>query len=264
MVPTLKIGQRILANRLISKPSVGDIVVFHPPKGADPTTNPICGNPSQGGGHDQPCDQPTADRVDPDVHQARRRRPRRPDRDRGRPRHSQRCPGEGLLHRALWRRRCVHFPAIDRRSARPLVHDGGQPWCLRRQSFLGSRPRPAGSSASPSSPTGRLTASASSKRRGAQTGGDRTARKLFAFDRSLEHRFVAGADEAGRGCLAGPLVAAARAVRPGTDHAAGRAGARAAQRLQAAFRGVPGRAVPDHHARRDEGRRHLPVCARDR
>ena len=31
----------------------------------------------------------------------------------------------------------------------------------------------------------------------------------FAFDRSLGVRFVAGADEAGRGCLAGPLVAAA-------------------------------------------------------
>ncbi len=59
MVPTLKIGQRILANRLISKPSVGDIIVFHPPQGADPQTNPICGNPNQGGGHDQPCDQPT-------------------------------------------------------------------------------------------------------------------------------------------------------------------------------------------------------------
>jgi signal peptidase I len=59
MVPTLKIGQRILANRLINHPSVGDIVVFHPPKGADPTTNPICGNPAQGAGHSQPCDQPT-------------------------------------------------------------------------------------------------------------------------------------------------------------------------------------------------------------
>jgi ribonuclease HII len=33
--------------------------------------------------------------------------------------------------------------------------------------------------------------------------------KLFAHDRSLGARFVAGADEAGRGCLAGPLVAAA-------------------------------------------------------
>src|SRR5271154_2144939 len=32
--------------------------------------------------------------------------------------------------------------------------------------------------------------------------------KLFAHDRRLGVRFVAGADEAGRGCLAGPLVAA--------------------------------------------------------
>ena len=37
----------------------------------------------------------------------------------------------------------------------------------------------------------------------------RPARRLFAFDRSLGVRYVAGADEAGRGCLAGPLVAAA-------------------------------------------------------
>jgi ribonuclease HII len=33
--------------------------------------------------------------------------------------------------------------------------------------------------------------------------------KLFRHDRSLGVRYVAGADEAGRGCLAGPLVAAA-------------------------------------------------------
>jgi ribonuclease HII len=33
--------------------------------------------------------------------------------------------------------------------------------------------------------------------------------RLFAFDRGLGTRLVAGADEAGRGCLAGPLVAAA-------------------------------------------------------
>jgi ribonuclease HII len=33
--------------------------------------------------------------------------------------------------------------------------------------------------------------------------------KLFQHDRALGVRFVAGADEAGRGCLAGPLVAAA-------------------------------------------------------
>ncbi len=43
------------------------------------------------------------------------------------------------------------------------------------------------------------------RRRSARPAG----RRLFAFDRELGHRFVAGADEAGRGCLAGPLVAAA-------------------------------------------------------
>ena len=37
----------------------------------------------------------------------------------------------------------------------------------------------------------------------------RTGRKLLAFDRKLGVRFVAGADEAGRGSLAGPLVTAA-------------------------------------------------------
>jgi ribonuclease HII len=40
-------------------------------------------------------------------------------------------------------------------------------------------------------------------------GRRRTGRRLFAFDRSFGARYVAGADEAGRGCLAGPLVAAA-------------------------------------------------------
>jgi ribonuclease HII len=39
-------------------------------------------------------------------------------------------------------------------------------------------------------------------------GRARAASRLFKFDRGLGHRFVAGADEAGRGCLAGPLVAA--------------------------------------------------------
>jgi ribonuclease HII len=57
-------------------------------------------------------------------------------------------------------------------------------------------------------PTGRPTASASSK---PKTHRRRLARsrRLFAFDRGLQSRHVAGADEAGRGCLAGPLVAAA-------------------------------------------------------
>ena len=37
----------------------------------------------------------------------------------------------------------------------------------------------------------------------------RPGRRLLNHDRALGVRFVAGADEAGRGCLAGPLVAAA-------------------------------------------------------
>ena len=40
-------------------PAVGDIVVFHPPAGAAPA-NPLCGNPSQGTGHNRACDSPTA------------------------------------------------------------------------------------------------------------------------------------------------------------------------------------------------------------
>lgn len=46
-------------------------------------------------------------------------------------------------------------------------------------------------------------------RRPANGRRKRRARRLFGFDRALGVRFVAGADEAGRGCLAGPLVSAA-------------------------------------------------------
>ena len=47
--------------------------------------------------------------------------------------------------------------------------------------------------------------SARSRRRRRRAG---SGQRLFAFDRRLGYRLVAGADEAGRGCLAGPLVAA--------------------------------------------------------
>jgi ribonuclease HII len=59
-------------------------------------------------------------------------------------------------------------------------------------------------------PTGPSTGSASSekRKRRRRPDGRRTA-WLFRFDQQFGHRFVAGADEAGRGSLAGPLVAAA-------------------------------------------------------
>jgi ribonuclease HII len=54
---------------------------------------------------------------------------------------------------------------------------------------------------------GRASPREGTLRRGRRAGF--TGRRLFAFDRGLGCRFVAGADEAGRGSLAGPLVAAA-------------------------------------------------------
>jgi signal peptidase I len=59
MFPTLAVGQRILVNRLATHPGVGDVVVFHPPSGADNDSGPQCGDPEQGPGHAQPCDRPT-------------------------------------------------------------------------------------------------------------------------------------------------------------------------------------------------------------
>lgn len=63
MEPTVVVGQRVLANRLDTHPGLGDIVVFHPPAGADPLT-PVCGNPDQGAGHAQPCGRPTVAESD--------------------------------------------------------------------------------------------------------------------------------------------------------------------------------------------------------
>ena len=63
MVPTLEIGQRVLVNRIgarFSDPSVGDVVVFHPPTGAE-ADNSCGGGPPPPG---QACDRPTAERAD--------------------------------------------------------------------------------------------------------------------------------------------------------------------------------------------------------
>lgn len=63
MEPTLQVGDRVLVNRfshrLGSDPEVGDIVVFHPPSGAD-AAPPRCGKPGQGVGSPTPCSRPTS------------------------------------------------------------------------------------------------------------------------------------------------------------------------------------------------------------
>jgi len=59
MEPTLDVGQRVLVSRFtyhVSTPDRGDIVVFHPPKGADSNT---CGAPKP---EDQACAKPTPER----------------------------------------------------------------------------------------------------------------------------------------------------------------------------------------------------------
>jgi len=64
MLPTLALGQRILVNRMDTHPGIGDVIVFHPPRGADLGSGQ-CANSQQGFGADgaalaQPCDRPLA------------------------------------------------------------------------------------------------------------------------------------------------------------------------------------------------------------
>ena len=66
MEPTLDIGQRVLVNRIgmrFGDPSVGDIVVFHPPTGAD-AQPPTCGASNEGLGSRRACSTPTGERSE--------------------------------------------------------------------------------------------------------------------------------------------------------------------------------------------------------
>jgi signal peptidase I len=61
MVPTLEIGQRVLVNRLgnnFGDPKVGDILVFHPPTGAE--ADEQCGEHQRAGAA---CDKPTPNKA---------------------------------------------------------------------------------------------------------------------------------------------------------------------------------------------------------
>jgi signal peptidase I len=63
MEPTLQVGDRVLVDRfshriLGGEPQIGDIVVFHPPHGAD-LAQPKCGSPDAGAGTLTPCTTPT-------------------------------------------------------------------------------------------------------------------------------------------------------------------------------------------------------------
>jgi len=64
MEPTLDVGERVLVQRVTTRlggePKVGDIIVFHPPAGADGVPAQ-CGTPAR---DDQPCARPTKNQSD--------------------------------------------------------------------------------------------------------------------------------------------------------------------------------------------------------
>ena len=62
MLPTLEVNQRVLVNRIGARfgdPEVGDVVVFHPPVGAEEGNT--CGAPKP---DDQVCARPTDEKAD--------------------------------------------------------------------------------------------------------------------------------------------------------------------------------------------------------
>src|SRR5215211_5908906 len=86
----------------------------------------------------------------------------------------------------------------ERRAYASAVRDSGYP-----------RPVPAPPSSLPTSrsrPSGILRARR--RRKPLRSSPRNRARRLLQFDRQFGLRYVAGVDEAGRGCLAGPLVVA--------------------------------------------------------
>ena len=253
-MPTLEVGQRVLVNRIgarFSDPSVGDVVVFHPPAGAEADQR-VRRRPAARRARSAPT--PTKERADVNFIKRVVAGPGRPAGGPRRPRDPQRQAPEGAVHRALWRRRGVRSPARDPRSGRPLLHDGRQPWQLRRQPVLGTRSRESGSSAKPSPPTGLPSGSGSSRpamRRGARRRRRSQRQPAVPLRPRARHALRGGRR---RGGARLPGRAAGRrggAVRLRAADAGRPAVAVGAQRLQAAHDGDARDAVPARAAGRD-------------
>ena len=119
--------------------SVGDVVVFHPPVGAERGNQCGVQRPERKAG--QPCPEPTPEMADTNfikrVVAGPGDRLRIVDGDTDRQR---RQAAAGGLHPPLPRPRRLRLPRGDRDPARPLLHDGRQPWSERRQPLLGTGP----------------------------------------------------------------------------------------------------------------------------
>jgi signal peptidase I len=139
MLPTLKVGQRVLVNRIgnaLSDPHVGEIVVFHPPQGAV-DQSPSCGAQV---GPGLLCPAPTTRRAS--VNFIKRVVAGPGDTLAVKDGHVIR---NGKLQKEpfirLWSGRRLQLCGADQDSRRSLVHDGRQSWAVRRQPILGTDPK---------------------------------------------------------------------------------------------------------------------------
>ncbi len=99
MEPTLDVGERVLVNRVgyhLGDPQIGDIVVFHPPAGAE--NGQECGVDQRPG---EPCPEPTKERSDTNFIKRIVAGPGDTLRIRERAPGGQRGGGRGGLHQAL-------------------------------------------------------------------------------------------------------------------------------------------------------------------
>ena len=212
MEPTLDVGQRVLVSRFnyhFSDPDRGDIVVFQPPKGADSNDLRRAQQPE-----DQACPRADADEVrQPNfIKRDRRRSPATRSQDPAGPRGRERQAAEGAASSDPCRaRHDCNFP-------RPIKIPPGHFFMMgdnRGESddsrFWGPVPKKwiIGQAFFTYWPPERASAPSNITPRSAG-GRERAARRRCSRSTARSsRRFVAGADEAGRGSLAGPLVAAA-------------------------------------------------------
>ena len=142
MEPTLSIGQRVLVNRIgmdFGGPSVGQIVVFHPPEGAD---SEHCGRSHVAAG--EACPQPVDKKSS--VNFIKRVVAGPGDEmyiKEGHVYRKAKGTSQFVREKDSYIRECgaeprVHLPQADQDSRRALVHDGRQPWRIGRQQVLGT------------------------------------------------------------------------------------------------------------------------------
>ncbi len=275
MIPTLEINQRVLVNRLAYKfgdPSIGDIVVFHPPPGRRRSRPDVRGAQDRGRG--VPEAGPAG--VGHELHQAVVAGPGdKLSIHNGHPVVNGVEADESFIEPVPRDRRRLRPPEDDHDSTRYVLHDGRQPWLQRRQPLLGTRAQGLDhrqglchllapkSNRHLLSRTRASAEAAAGEARSAgrkRPDGRRTA-WLFRFDQNFGCRYVAGADEAGRGCLAGPLVAAGVLLRLREARRRRAQDARRPRRLEAQDRGGARGAVPGRPRLRG-ARRQSPRAAR--